>query len=95
MKKLFSTALIALSITPAMLKADVGEVDSTIAFTGVITAIESSRNSFTVQNDSGKVKMFTISAAEKAKLKAGERVTVNFTDAYQWPLKTTSIAPVK
>ncbi len=60
-------------------------------FSGVVTAVESTRNSFTVENADGQVKMFTVSDEQKSKLVVGQKVTVSFTDQYTWPLPTKNI----
>lgn len=74
-----------------LVKADVGQIDSSATFTGVITAVEQTRDSITVVNDLGKVRMFAVSARQKQDLQPGKRVTVNFNDAYQWPLNSAAI----
>ena len=61
-------------------------------FSGTITAIETSRDSFTVENEAGQVKMFSVSADRKSQLSIGEKVTVSYTDAYSWPLHTSRIS---
>ncbi|MEM1157275.1 MAG: hypothetical protein AAF649_06195 [Verrucomicrobiota bacterium] len=80
---------IVLLVTP--LGADVGQ-RSAGSFSGIITAVESERNSFTVESSDGIVKMFQVSPSRKSSLSTGGKVTVSYQDDYRWPLKTTSIS---
>lgn len=61
-------------------------------FRGVITAVEDSRDSFTVESDEKTVKMFAVSPERKASLTVGAPVTVTYVEGEQWPLKTLSIS---
>ncbi len=61
-------------------------------FRGTITAIESGRDSFTVQSAENQVKMFQVSPSQKSQLRVGQQVTVGYIDTYEWPLQTTSIS---
>ncbi len=81
---------LTLAISTTTLTADVwyGETGS---FSGVITAVESERDSFTVESSDGVVKMFEVSPAKKSTLTPGSKVTVSYKDDYRWPLSTTSI----
>ncbi len=93
MKKLVLAAVLGLGAI-ATGQADVGYV--TGVFKGYITAIESERDSFTVMTDPHKpfdneVKMFQVSASRKSQLQFNDKVTVHYIEAYEWPLKTTSI----
>jgi hypothetical protein len=92
MKKLLLSISLASLFAPALLKADVGEIDNATTFSGTITAVEQTRNSITVENSAGKVKMFSVTPEQKQDLQKGQHVVVNFTDAYKWPLQTSSIS---
>jgi hypothetical protein len=90
-KRISLLSVLAIAITTTTLTADVWE-GSTGTFSGVITAVESDRDSFTVENSDGVVKMFKVSPSRKSTLTSGSKVTVSYQDDYQWPLKTTSIS---
>jgi hypothetical protein len=99
-KTAFVLALAALSFSPV--RADVGEAsgsktlpqavteEETTTFSGEITAIESDRDSVTVANSDGTVKMFAVT--DKESYSIGDQVTVSYVDAYAWPLKVESIS---
>ncbi|MDX2226148.1 MAG: hypothetical protein SFY92_03480 [Verrucomicrobiae bacterium] len=93
MKKFFSfLTVVLLSLNVAV--ADVGMDDSKSmsgSFTGDITAIEDARDSITVVNDEGTVRMFEVSAGRKAKLSVGDRVRVGYSDQYEWPIPAKSL----
>lgn len=91
MKKLLSALVLTLALSPLIATADVGE-STAGRFVGVITAVETERDSFTVENSDGQVKMFEVSASRKNSLEVGQNVSVGYIDDYQWPLKTTSIS---
>ncbi len=82
---------IALALSPLIATADVGE-STAGAFKGTITAVETDRDSITVENSDGQVKMFAVSASRKKSLETGQTVTVRYVDDYQWPLRTTSVS---
>ena len=88
--KILSLVTLTALTSAAPLSADVYHGPSG-TFSGVITAVEDERDSFTVENNDGIVKMFQVSPSRKSSLAAGSRVTVSYQDDYQWPLKTTSI----
>jgi uncharacterized protein YdeI (BOF family) len=72
-------------------KVDTGDPKGGGDFSGTVTAVETIRDSFTVTNEDGIVKMFTISPDQKSKLTVGQRVTVSYTDQYTWPLPTKGV----
>ncbi len=90
MKKLLLAGFL---FTVASLHADVylGGTSSSGTFRGEITAVESDRNSITVQSAENTVKMFHVSSAQARRLQVGQKVTVSYVDGYTWPLKTRSI----
>lgn len=92
MKRIFLAAVTSLVLATPLL-ADYMESSAKAkgSFVGVITAIETERDSITVQSDENTVKMFQVSAARKSQLATGDRVRVSYIDDYQWPLKTTSV----
>lgn len=88
----FSLAVVVTTaLSVSSLVADV-YYGSTVSFSGVITAIETDRDSFTVENSDGIVKMFQVSPSRKSSLTPGNKVTVSYQEGYRWPLKTTSIS---
>ncbi|MGF1677998.1 MAG: hypothetical protein ACFCUX_02265 [Candidatus Methylacidiphilales bacterium] len=90
-KKFFMLGVIVSTISTATLTADIGH-SSTSTYSGIITAVEDSRDSFTVEAADGTVKMFQVSPSRKKSLTVGSKVTVTYKDAYEWPLATTSIS---
>lgn len=95
MKRILLTAVVTSLALASTLLADYMEKSSEKSvFVGTITAIETLRDSITVQCDENTVKMFEVSPARKDKLNVGDRVRVTYIDEYQWPLKTTSIQRV-
>lgn len=60
-------------------------------FRGQITAIETDRNSITVQSAENTVKMFRIPASRIKRLQPGQTVTVSYIDGETWPLAIRSI----
>ncbi|MDD5262170.1 MAG: hypothetical protein PHD76_10025 [Methylacidiphilales bacterium] len=93
MKKRVLFFLFAVTLIPAWVRADVGEV-SGITFSGTITAIETDRDSITVESSAHQVKMFAVSPESKGNLKVGEKVTVQYIDGSTWPLKSLSVSGV-
>ncbi len=93
MRKYILCSLFALTLISTLLRADVGEV-SGITFSGIITAIETERDSITVENSEHLVKMFAVTPENKGNLKVGEKVTVQYIDGDTWPLKSTSVSGV-
>jgi hypothetical protein len=91
MKKYLASVLSALVLTPLFVTADVGE-SSSGSFAGTITAIETERDSITVESVDKQVKMFSVSPSSKSTLEVGQTVVVGYVDDYQWPLKTTSVS---
>lgn len=91
MKRIFIAAVTSLVLASPLLADYMESSSKRDTFVGVITAIETERDSITVQCDNNTVKMFQVSPARKAKLNTGDRVRVTYIDEYQWPLKTTSI----
>ena len=96
MNKTLFSVLLALALIPSLLRADVGEVpaaqNSAGKFTGTITAIETERDSITVENNEHIVKMFSVTPEIKGGLQIGQTVTVAYVDSWNWPLKTTSVS---
>ncbi|MEM6821495.1 MAG: hypothetical protein AAF558_06100 [Verrucomicrobiota bacterium] len=90
-KKIVLIGVVVLTISSVTLTADVWHGKSG-SFGGVITAVENNRDSFTVENNEGIVKMFQVSPSRKGSLVTGSRVTVGYVDDYTWPLRTTSIS---
>jgi len=89
-KQISLMGVIAFAVSTATLTADVWH-GKTGTFSGVITAVEQDRDSFTVENNMGQVKMFQVSPSRKSSLTPGAKVTVSYKDDYRWPLETTSI----
>ncbi|NJK92283.1 MAG: hypothetical protein HC904_10875 [Blastochloris sp.] len=93
MKKAFLLFSTVLATSSFLALADVGDSSaSTGVFRGTITAVETERDSFTVENADKQVKMFSVSPSRKDKLSVGQTVSVSYVEDYQWPLKTTSIS---
>jgi hypothetical protein len=90
-KRIFLAAVTSLVLATPLLADYMESAKSKGTFVGVITAIETERDSITVQSDENTVKMFQVSAARKSQLATGDRVRVSYIDEYQWPLKTTSV----
>ena len=85
---------VVLAVLSSRLSADMveGMASSATRFSGTITAIETGRDSITVESDEKMVKMFAVTAAQKSRFQAGDRVTISYVDAYSWPLQITSIS---
>jgi hypothetical protein len=94
MKKFISLIVLTLALSPLIVTADVGE-SSANTFRGVITAIETDRDSITVESEDKQVKMFAVSSSRKSSLEVGQTVVVGYVDDYQWPLRSTSISARK
>ena len=92
MTKYFCSAFLALALLPFLARADVGEAGSGQRFTGTITAIETERDSITVENREHIVKMFSVTPATKSGLQVGQNVTVTYTNSGSWPLKSSSVS---
>lgn len=61
-------------------------------FVGKITAVEAGRDSFTVVNEEGMVRMFAVGTEQKSKLAVGQKVSVSYVNKSSWPLPTRSIS---
>ena len=92
MTKYLFSCLFALTLLPLLARADVGEAGSAARFVGTITAIETDRDSITVENSDHIVKMFAVTPATKSGLQIGQNVTVGYIDSWNWPLKSTSVS---
>jgi hypothetical protein len=90
-KRIILAAVASLLLANPLLADFVESAKSESTFVGVITAIETARDSITVRSDENTVKMFQVNAARKSQLAVGDRVSVSYLEEYQWPLKTTSI----
>jgi len=90
-KRVFLAAVTSLVLATPLLADYMESSSKTGTFVGVITAIETDRDSITVQSDENTVKMFQVSPSRKSKFATGDRVRVTYVEDYQWPLKTTSI----
>jgi hypothetical protein len=90
--KLFLTVIACVVLATPLLADFIESSKSSSTFSGVITAIESERDAFTVQSDENTVKIFAVSPSRKGQLNTGDRVRVTYVDDYQWPLKTLSIS---
>jgi hypothetical protein len=90
---LSTAALLASALADTMEPAPSSSAPtSSSTFRGTITAVESERDSFTVQAEDNTVKMFTVNASTKSDLTVGAPVTVTYVDSYEWPLKSISIS---
>jgi hypothetical protein len=92
MKKVVSLFVSLLALSSVISWADIGESTAN-RFNGVITAIESERDSITVESSEGQVRMFALTSSQKENLSVGQKVSVAYLESYEWPLKTTSISP--
>jgi hypothetical protein len=92
MKKTFALFALIFALSPLLLIADVGEGTATSTFRGIITAVETERDSFTVESADKQVKMFAVTPERKGSLEVGTEVTVGYTENQQWPLQPTSIS---
>ena len=92
-KTLLAASLLTVS-TLSLALGDVGETAgrSTDTFSGTITAVETDRDSITVESSEGTVKMFAVDASRKEKLSTGQSVTIRYVDAYSWPLQVVSLS---